>query len=100
MTGSVLRSRTMGPVATRVSSPVFIGRQSELKILTEALDRAVAGTASTILIAADATDMGTLADLRSPATAELGRLVPEFGSMASPEVGTFDRPEWIQGRIF
>src|SRR6185503_2735403 len=38
--------------------------------------------------------------LRSPATAELGRLVPELGSAISPEVGTLDRPEWIQARIF
>jgi ATP/maltotriose-dependent transcriptional regulator MalT len=31
---------------------------------------------------------------------ELGRLVPELGSSAGLEVSAFDRPEWIQGRIF
>jgi ATP/maltotriose-dependent transcriptional regulator MalT len=146
----------MARVATRVSSPLFIGRQAELATLTRALDRAANGVASTILIggdagigksrlvaeisagaagsflvleggcvslgdsgglpfapivealrrlptmlAADETDgLGGIDALRSPATAELGRLVPELGSAAAPEVGTFDRPEWIQARIF
>lgn len=44
--------------------------------------------------------LGTLADHRSPATAELGRLVPEFSSGVAAEASAFDRPEWIQGRIF
>ncbi|MEX1168811.1 MAG: AAA family ATPase [Chloroflexota bacterium] len=143
-------------MATRVSSPLFIGRQAELANLTEALDRAATGVASTVLIggdagigksrlvaevsaraassflvleggcvalgdggglpfapivealrrlpavlAADAVDgLGSIEVLRSPATAELGRLVPELGSAAAPDVGTFDRPEWIQARIF
>ncbi|HEX5148033.1 MAG TPA: AAA family ATPase [Candidatus Limnocylindrales bacterium] len=144
-------------MATRVSSPLFIGRQAELGILTEALDRAAAGTASTILIGGDAGigktrlvselsaravasgalvleggcvalgdggglpfapiveafrrlpailaddpdgSLGTIEGLRSPATAELGRLIPELGSSTGAEVGTFDRPEWIQARIF
>ena len=49
---------------------------------------------------ADETNGLDIEELRSPATAELGRLVPELGSAISPEVGTLDRPEWIQARIF
>ena len=147
----------MERVATRVSSPLFIGRQAELATLTEAVDRAAEGTASTILIGGDAGigksrlvaeleayaqrrgaivleggcvalgdggglpfapivealrrlpalvadhpdgGLGTIDDLRTPATTELGRLLPELGSPAGPETATFDRPEWIQARIF
>jgi DNA-binding CsgD family transcriptional regulator len=147
----------MERVATRVSSPLFIGRQAELQTLTEVLDRAAEGAATTILIGGDAgigksrlvaevsaraidagmlileggcvslgdggglpfapivealrrlptilasdeaDGLGTIDELRSPATAELGRLIPELGSGASADVGTFDRPEWIQARIF
>jgi DNA-binding CsgD family transcriptional regulator/tetratricopeptide (TPR) repeat protein len=39
-------------------------------------------------------------DLRSPATAELGRLVPELGSTGGREPVNSDRPEWAQARIF
>jgi DNA-binding NarL/FixJ family response regulator len=144
-------------VATRVSSPLFIGRRTELATLTEAVDRAAEGTASTILIGGDAGigksrlvaelevyaqrtgtlvleggcvalgdggglpfapvvealrrlpalvadhpdgGLGTIDDLRTPATVELGRLLPELGSPTGPETATFDRPEWIQARIF
>ena len=146
----------MARVATRVSSPLFIGRQAELATLTGALDSAATGVASTVLIggdagigksrlvaevsaraagsflvleggcvalgdggglpfapivealrrlpailAADGIDgLGDIKSLRSPATAELGRLVPELGTAAAPDVGSFDRPEWIQARIF
>ena len=146
----------MERVATRVSSPLFVGRQAELKELTQALDRAASGSASTVLIggdagigksrlvaevaasasrtgflvleggcvslgdggglpfapivealrrlpailADDAADrFGGLDALRSPATAELGRLVPELGS-GSTNPTSLDRPEWIQARIF
>jgi predicted ATP-dependent serine protease len=44
----------MERVATRVSSPLFIGRRAELQTLTEALDRAADGMASTVLIGGDA----------------------------------------------
>jgi DNA-binding CsgD family transcriptional regulator/tetratricopeptide (TPR) repeat protein len=44
--------------------------------------------------------LGRIEDLRSPATAELGRLIPELGSSLGGEQGTFDRPEWVQARIF
>jgi DNA-binding CsgD family transcriptional regulator/tetratricopeptide (TPR) repeat protein len=147
----------MEHVATRVSSPLFIGRQTELGVLAEALERAAGGVASTILIGGDAGigktrlvsefaaragkagalvleggcvalgdggglpfapivealrrlpailanepdgALGGVEDLRSPATAELGRLIPELGSTTGAEVATFDRPEWIQARIF
>jgi DNA-binding CsgD family transcriptional regulator/tetratricopeptide (TPR) repeat protein len=146
----------MTGVATRVSSPQFIGRQEELATLTTALDRAATGVASTILIggdagigksrlvaeisaraagsflvleggcvslgdggglpfapivealrrlpsilAADPTGrLGRIEDLRSPATEELGGLIPDLGSTLGAPAGMFDRPEWVQARIF
>jgi DNA-binding CsgD family transcriptional regulator len=146
----------MARVATRVSSPLFIGRQAELATLTAALDRAAAGTASTVLIggdagigksrlvaevsawadgsflvleggcvslgdggglpfapivealrrlpsimAADPTGrLGRIEELRSPATVELGGLIPELGSTLGAPAGAFERPEWVQARIF
>ena len=147
----------MGRVATRVSSPRFIGREAELAKLGDALDRAIDGTAATVLVGGDAgigksrliaeftihargqgalvleggcvslgdggglpfapivealrrlpailaggtiAGLGTIEDLRSPATAELGRLVPELGSGGGHETLSSDRPEWIQARIF
>lgn len=149
-----MTSRTMERVATRVSSPVFIGRQEELDLLAEALQAANAGSPSTALIGGDAgigktrlvgemataaraagmvvlqggcvalgdggslpfapiveafrrlptllaedDRLGSLDALRSPATSELGRLVPELGSAAAGSAA-IDRPEWIQARIF
>lgn len=44
--------------------------------------------------------LGRIDELRSPATTELGRLIPELGSSQGAEQGTFDRPEWVQARIF
>jgi DNA-binding CsgD family transcriptional regulator/tetratricopeptide (TPR) repeat protein len=147
----------MQRVATRVSSPLFIGRQSELKALTDALGEAANGRAGITLLGGDAGigktrlvtevadrarqdgalvlqggcislgdggelpfapivealrglpgilaenasgTLGPIDDLRSPATAELGRLIPELGSAMGAEHGTFDRPEWVQARIF
>jgi DNA-binding CsgD family transcriptional regulator/tetratricopeptide (TPR) repeat protein len=146
----------MQGVASRVSSPQFIGRDVELAALTEAVARAGAGDASITLVGGEAgigktrliTEVGerardggaivleggcvTMGDggglpfapfvealrrlpavlasgrfgdldlerLRTPATAELGRLMPEFGTPASPDVGEFARPEWVQARIF
>ena len=43
---------------------------------------------------------GSIEDLRTPATAELGRLIPELGTSPDAEQGAFDRPESIQARIF
>jgi DNA-binding CsgD family transcriptional regulator/tetratricopeptide (TPR) repeat protein len=147
----------MDDVATRVSSPVFIGRARELEILGEAVVRATEGVASIVLIGGDAgigktrlvtetadlaraqgalvleggcvelgdsgglpfapivealrrlLDMtmddpggqfGSLDSIRSPATAELGRLLPELGPIGPDDFGGVDRPEWIQARIF
>jgi DNA-binding CsgD family transcriptional regulator/tetratricopeptide (TPR) repeat protein len=147
----------MQRVATRVSSPLFIGRHSELKTLTDAVARTAQGRAEIILIGGDAGigktrlvteaadqarhsgalvleggcvslgdggglpfapivealrrlpailaddltgGLGTIDQLRSPATAELGRLIPELGSSGGAEQGAFDRPEWVQARIF
>lgn len=147
----------MERVATRVSSPLFIGRQAELATLTDAVAQAASGHAGVVLIGGDAGigksrlvgeiatqgretgvlvleggcvslgdggglpfapivealrglpaileadrsgALGTIADLRSPATAELGRLIPELGTTAGVEQGALDRPEWVQARIF
>jgi predicted ATPase len=59
----------MERVATRVSSPLFIGRQAELDTLGRALDAAAGGSASTVLIGGDAGIGKT-------------RLVAEVGAMA------------------
>ena len=40
-----------------------------------------------------------ISELRSSETAELGRLIPELGS-GSPDPEIFDRPAWVQARIF
>jgi DNA-binding NarL/FixJ family response regulator len=145
----------MGRVAKRVSSPLFIGRQAELGILTDAVLRAGAGDAAVMLVGGEAgigktrlidevggraardgaivlqggcvslgdggglpfapfvealrrlpaalADAGSGVDieaLRTPATVELGRLLPEFGTPAGADAQGFARPEWIQARIF
>jgi DNA-binding CsgD family transcriptional regulator len=147
----------MERVATRVSSPLFIGRETELAALDRALDRAIGGTAGTVLVGGDAgigksrliaefaaharglgvlvleggcvslgdggglpfapivealrrlpamlaggsiAGLDSLDDLRTPATAELGRLVPELGAGGRFESLSPDRPEWTQARIF
>ena len=135
----------------------FIGREAELARLDDALDRAIGGTAATVLVGGDAgigksrliaeftaharrkgalvleggcvslgdggglpfapivealrrlpallaegaiAELDAIDDLRSPATAELGRLVPELGSSGGLEALSSDRPEWTQARIF
>src|SRR5512147_1712494 len=78
----------MDGVATRVSSPLFIGRQTELGILTEAVDRAAAGMASTILIGGDAGIGKTrlVTELAAHASAA-GALVLEGGCVALGDGG-------------
>ena len=39
-------------------------------------------------------------ELRTSETSDLGRLLPELGPTTSPEQGVFDRPGWVQARIF
>ena len=145
----------MNRVATRVSSPRFIGRQAELHTLMEAVHAAGPGEAAAVLVGGEAGigktrlveevaaaavadgalvlqggcislgDGGglpfapfvealrrlpaVLADgrfgidvesLRTPATVELGRLMPEFGTPDAADREGFARPEWIQARIF
>ena len=51
---AVMPSPTMEDVATRVSSPQFIGRDAELAALTEAVARAAAGDASVVLVGGEA----------------------------------------------
>ncbi|MGZ9276003.1 MAG: helix-turn-helix transcriptional regulator [Candidatus Limnocylindrales bacterium] len=39
-------------------------------------------------------------ELRSTETSDLGRLLPELGTTTVPDVGVFDRPDWVQARMF
>jgi DNA-binding CsgD family transcriptional regulator/tetratricopeptide (TPR) repeat protein len=39
-------------------------------------------------------------ELRSSETSDLGRLLPELGSPTSVDPSVFDRPGWVQARIF
>jgi DNA-binding CsgD family transcriptional regulator len=145
------------PVATRVASPEFIGRQRELASLDDAVSRARSGDATVILVGGDAgigksrlvaeaarraRESGALVleggcialgegdglpfapiveafrrlpaivaagaipgidgigSLRSSETSDLGRLLPELGDAPSPDARVFDRPDWVQARIF
>ena len=145
----------MAFVATRVSSPLFIGRREELEILQDAVARADLGAPAVVLVGGEAgigktrlvDEVGGRADaagalvllggcislgdggglpfapfvealrrlptalaggqfgidvesLRTPATVELGRLLPEFGTPDAADSESFARPEWIQARIF
>jgi DNA-binding CsgD family transcriptional regulator/tetratricopeptide (TPR) repeat protein len=146
----------MSRVATRVSSPLFIGRQAELESLTGAIARADAGDPAVVLVGGEAgigktrliDEIGTRADadgalileggcvslgdggglpfapfvealrrlpaalaggrfgdidietLRTPATVELGRLMPGWGTPAAADAAGSGRPEWVQARIF
>jgi DNA-binding CsgD family transcriptional regulator/tetratricopeptide (TPR) repeat protein len=53
-----------------------------------------------IIDARGAGDIDTIEQLRSGETSDLGRLLPELGSAAAPEPDVFDRPGWVQARIF
>jgi ATP/maltotriose-dependent transcriptional regulator MalT len=63
----------IGRMATRVSSPVLIGRDAELRALRSAWDAAVVGLPSTVLVGGEA-GIG-----KSRLVAELGRIVREGG---------------------
>ena len=53
------------------------------------------------LIAAGEVDgLRDIDELRSGETADLGRLLPELGATGSAEPDVFDRPAWVQARIF
>jgi DNA-binding CsgD family transcriptional regulator/tetratricopeptide (TPR) repeat protein len=149
-------SPTMDVVATRVSSPRFIGRDAETAVIAAAVEDARGGDSSIVLIGGEAgigktrlidevaaqagaggavvlhggcvslgdggglpfapfvealrrlpavLATGAFGDLdlerlRTPATTELGRLMPEFGTPTGEDVGGFARPEWVQARIF
>jgi len=79
----------MERVATRVSSPLFIGRQAELDTLRRSLDAAAGGSASTVLIGGDAgigktrlvAEVGVLAR-------QAGMLVLEGGCVALGDGGS------------
>jgi DNA-binding CsgD family transcriptional regulator/tetratricopeptide (TPR) repeat protein len=53
-----------------------------------------------IIAAGEAGAIRDMDELRLPETSDLGRLLPELGSTATPEPDAFDRPGWVQGRIF
>ncbi len=42
----------------------------------------------------------SIEELRTTETAELGRVLPELGAAMAVEDGVFDRPDWVQARIF
>ncbi len=50
--------------------------------------------------AGEAGGIADIAELRSTETSDLGRLMPELGTGASSDPGMFDRPDWVQARIF
>jgi DNA-binding CsgD family transcriptional regulator/tetratricopeptide (TPR) repeat protein len=41
-----------------------------------------------------------IGELRTSETSDLGRLLPELGPTTNPEQGMYDRPGWVQARIF
>jgi hypothetical protein len=83
-----MRSRTMERMATRVSSPRFIGRQAELDTLTGALEAGASGIASVVLIGGDAGIGKTrlVAEVASRAR-QAGMLVLEGGCVALGDGG-------------
>ena len=53
------------------------------------------------LIAAGSLDgIADISELRSGETTDLGRLLPELGATGGAEPDVFDRPAWVQARIF
>ena len=53
-----------------------------------------------IIAAGEAGTIRDIDELRLPETNDLGRLLPELGPAATSEPDAFDRPGWVQGRIF
>ena len=41
-----------------------------------------------------------LDELRSTETGDIGRLMPELGTASTSDTGLYDRPDWVQARIF
>jgi DNA-binding CsgD family transcriptional regulator/tetratricopeptide (TPR) repeat protein len=44
--------------------------------------------------------VGDMGELRTSETSDLGHLLPELGPTTSPDQGMYDRPGWVQARIF
>jgi DNA-binding NarL/FixJ family response regulator len=53
-----------------------------------------------VIAAGGAGSISDIAELRSTETSDLGRLMPELGSGSSSDPGMYDRPDWVQARIF
>jgi DNA-binding CsgD family transcriptional regulator len=53
-----------------------------------------------VIAAGGAGSITDIAELRSTETSDLGRLMPELGSGSTPDAGVYDRPDWVQARIF
>ncbi len=54
----------------------------------------------TMIAAGEVDTIADIDELRSTETSDLGRLLPELGATAAPEPDVFDRPGWVQARIF
>ncbi|MGH2488046.1 MAG: ATP-binding protein, partial [Candidatus Limnocylindria bacterium] len=53
-----------------------------------------------LIAAGQADSIGDIDELRSSETSDLARLLPELGAATTPEPDVFDRPGWVQARIF
>jgi DNA-binding CsgD family transcriptional regulator/tetratricopeptide (TPR) repeat protein len=53
-----------------------------------------------LIATGQAGDLTSIDDLRSAETGDIGRLLPELGTTVAAQPGLFDRPDWIQARIF
>ena len=53
-----------------------------------------------IIAAGQAGPIRDIDELRLLETSDLGRLLPELGAVAAPDPDVFDRPGWVQARIF
>jgi DNA-binding CsgD family transcriptional regulator/tetratricopeptide (TPR) repeat protein len=100
------KSRLVAEVAQRASARgslvleggcVSLGEGEGLPFapIVEALRRLPA-----VIDAGGAGPIRSIDELRSPEMAELGRVIPELGAPATPEAGVFNRPDWVQARIF
>ena len=53
-----------------------------------------------IIASGGAGSIASLDELRSTETGDIGRLMPELGTASASDTGLYDRPDWVQARIF